>query len=294
MGRHSVNTWKDHKHTPPFPPTSLPSPPCSHRCRDGQNRLADATNVIDTLRAKEVEVRAVSERDRAAAEEAERALRQTRYQCEDSLRLKDQKINELGSQGQALEEANEAMAKEYETKMSDLLTSLHDVEKAFVEQRTKHEESLARTVQSHNDQLSKLKSHYTQLSSATENKLTAQTERAEQLLSTNSDLRADYENQLATLQVRKPSVCRAGARSERTFRQSTRLVRSFVSNSSLRSLRSRPPPVSPCPHLFMLLTRTVRPDQGSDCRDDELDHSHRDREPAEGLERPKLHARGGA
>ena len=98
-------------------------------------------------RGREVDLRAQADRDRAQAEESERALRQTKWSCEDQIRIKEGRIQELTSESTELKKANTMMAEEYEQKMSELLGSLHEVEKAFVEQRAKHEEQQAKMQQ---------------------------------------------------------------------------------------------------------------------------------------------------
>lgn len=110
--------------------------------REAEGRLSEAMGQVEAARGREVDLRAQADRDRAQAEESERALRQTKWACEDAVRVKDGKISELRSEGEELKKANTMMAEEYEGKMGELLGSLHEVEKAFVEQRAKHEEQV--------------------------------------------------------------------------------------------------------------------------------------------------------
>ena len=62
--------------------------------RETESRLSDAMGQVELCRGREVDLRALAERDRASAEEAERALRQTRWACEDQIRVNDGKLME--------------------------------------------------------------------------------------------------------------------------------------------------------------------------------------------------------
>jgi len=112
--------------------------------RETEGRMSDAMGQVEMFRGREVDLRAQGERDRASAEEAERALRQTRWAAEDKLRVMDGKVQEAQRREGELKVQNDEMTSEYERKMGELLGSLHEVEKAFVEQRAKHEEENAR------------------------------------------------------------------------------------------------------------------------------------------------------
>ena len=141
-------------------------------------------------------MRSNAERDRANAEEAERALRQTRWACDDSIRLKYNRIAELVAEKTELNKANSAMAEEYERKMGELLQSLHEVEKAFVSQRASHEESLAKQVTSKDEELRTQREKLTANIDSLNDKLVASETRVETLESQLSDSRADFESTL--------------------------------------------------------------------------------------------------
>ena len=151
---------------------------------------------VEAARGREADLRAQADRDRAAAEESERALRQTKWSCEDQVRVKESRVMELSSECSELKKANTLMAEEYEKKMSDLLGSLHEVEKAFVEQRAKHEEQAAKQQQAKDEQIRLQREKLESINDALTNKLSQAEARVETLENQINDDRADFDKRL--------------------------------------------------------------------------------------------------
>ncbi|GMI18797.1 hypothetical protein TrLO_g13330 [Triparma laevis f. longispina] len=164
--------------------------------REVEGRYAEAMGQVEAARGREADLRAGADRDRAAAEESERALRQTKWSCEDQIRVKDGRVMELSSECSELKKANTLMAEEYEKKMSDLLGSLHEVEKAFVEQRAKHEEQAAKQQHAKDEQIRLQREKLESVNDALTNKLSQAESRVETLEDQINDDRADFDKRL--------------------------------------------------------------------------------------------------
>mmetsp|Transcript_28589 Transcript_28589/g.54009 ORF Transcript_28589/g.54009 Transcript_28589/m.54009 type:complete len:985 (-) Transcript_28589:27-2981(-) len=164
--------------------------------REVEGRYAEAMGQVEAARGREADLRAQADRDRAAAEESERALRQTKWSCEDQVRVKESRVMELSSECSELKKANTLMAEEYEKKMSDLLGSLHEVEKAFVEQRAKHEEQAAKQQQAKDEQIRLQREKLESINDALTNKLSQAEARVETLENQINDDRADFDKRL--------------------------------------------------------------------------------------------------
>ena len=170
--------------------------------RECESRLSEAMGQMEMLRGREADMRAAGERDRAASEEAERALRQTRWACEDQIRVSDGKLQESIIEREELKKANTQMAEEYERKMGELLSSLHEVEKAFVEQRTKHEEENVKMQMKKDETVRKQREKLEEVVNALNNKLSQSNSRAETLERQLADDRSDSERRVKEAQER--------------------------------------------------------------------------------------------
>jgi hypothetical protein len=93
-----------------------------------KNSLTKSTKLSDEVRIKLLE----EEKRRKKAE----------WETEEQRNAKDLELASHASANEELKTQNQALLEEYEGKMSDLLQSLHAVERAFIQQREEYEEAL--------------------------------------------------------------------------------------------------------------------------------------------------------
>jgi hypothetical protein len=99
--------------------------------------LAKSTKLSDEVRDKFLE----EEKRRKKAE----------WETEELRNAKDLELARQASTNEELKLQNQALLEEYEAKMSDLLQSLHAVERAFIQQREEYEESLEHSCKNKDD-----------------------------------------------------------------------------------------------------------------------------------------------
>ncbi|GMH51103.1 hypothetical protein TrRE_jg12734 [Triparma retinervis] len=170
--------------------------------RETESRLSDAMGQVELCRGREVDLRALAERDRASAEEAERALRQTRWACEDQIRVNDGKLMEKERLLEETKKVKDEMTEEYERKMGELLGSLHEVEKAFVEQRAKHTAEAAKLNQLKDETVRKQREKLEGVIEALTNKVSQGEARNEMMENQWQDDRKDFEGKIRSIQDR--------------------------------------------------------------------------------------------
>ena len=88
-----------------------------------------------------------------AVQDSEKSSKSAVWELEDIRQLKDAKISELEEEKMDLQTIKQSLLDEYEGKMSELLQSLHSVERAFMKQKEHYEEELRRCIASKNEEM---------------------------------------------------------------------------------------------------------------------------------------------
>jgi len=95
---------------------------------DMEAKYNDAVQHLEKAKRKELDNEIYREKLKADADEAKGRLRQVESKFEDAIRLKDSQVLEIESEKSKLQSENSTNVR----KISELLQSLHDVEKAFI------------------------------------------------------------------------------------------------------------------------------------------------------------------
>lgn len=110
--------------------------------RDLELRLKAVVRESDAGRDRLDETKLKLDKLQQLLHEAEQGRKAAEWQLTDVRTAKDARIRELEANSAKLEDMKQALLDEYETKMAELLQSLHAVESAFVQQKAQYDEEL--------------------------------------------------------------------------------------------------------------------------------------------------------
>ena len=145
---------------------------------------------LQTLMSKEGErssdqARVTAElRDRAAKAEAH--VKKIEWELRDRLEAKEREVEDLITEKKDLKDSKQLLLDEYEAKMGELLSSLHSVEGAFVQQREQYELQLRQEASTREDELRRVGQ-----------RLRAQLEAAEDQAKVSQRMAEELKHQLA-------------------------------------------------------------------------------------------------
>ncbi|KAL4166464.1 hypothetical protein KRP22_013723 [Phytophthora ramorum] len=98
----------------------------------------------DAQRARADEQKTKNENLQQMLQENDKDMKSIEWTLADVRAAKDAKVGELEAEVEKLNEVKQKLLDEYESKMAELLQSLHSVEKAFVQQKAQYDEELQR------------------------------------------------------------------------------------------------------------------------------------------------------
>ncbi|OWZ04585.1 hypothetical protein PHMEG_00023485 [Phytophthora megakarya] len=98
----------------------------------------------DSQRARVDELKAKNENLQQMLQDNDKEIKTLEWTVADVKAAKDAKVEELESEVVKLNDVKQKLLDEYESKMAELLQSLHSVEKAFMQQKTQYDEELQR------------------------------------------------------------------------------------------------------------------------------------------------------
>lgn len=112
--------------------------------RELELKLKSAQREAEAGKARLEESKSKLETMQQVVQENEKELKSTEWQLADVRGTKDAKIASLEQDISKLQEVKQDLLDEYEAKMAELLQSLHSVERAFVQQKSRYEDELER------------------------------------------------------------------------------------------------------------------------------------------------------
>lgn len=127
---------------------------------------------------------------------SEKRCKQLTWEVQDLQRLKDARIEELEEENKSLKDLKQQILDDHESKMTDLLSSLHSVEQAFVQQKNHYESQLQQETQKRNDALKSQTTGLEERLQALANKLRAAEDQLEASRADFIKAKWDYEDQL--------------------------------------------------------------------------------------------------
>ena len=143
---------------------------------------------------------------KTAAHEAEKRAKSAEWQLEDVRRLKNAEIEELQKDKGEMVNVKQGLLDEYEGKMSQLLASLHAVERAFAQQKETYEAQISDMDKARKDEVEKATKALEDVSE----KLSKSEEKIATITSEFKRAKNEYEGQIAD-QVRRTQEAKQSA-----------------------------------------------------------------------------------
>lgn len=117
------------------------------KVRDLELKSKALTREAEAQQARAEEMKAKNENLQQMLQESDKETKSLEWTLADVRAAKDAKVGELKAEVATLNDVKQKLLDEYESKMAELLQSLHSVEKAFVQQKAQFDEELQRHLQ---------------------------------------------------------------------------------------------------------------------------------------------------
>jgi len=115
-------------------------------CRQAEINLQEKSKELEAVKLSMNNAGLESEQHEDEFKKLETRCKEMKWQLEDMNNLKDAKIGELTAEKIELGRSKQMILDEYEDKMTDLINSLHAVEKAFVQQKNHFENQIEQQI----------------------------------------------------------------------------------------------------------------------------------------------------
>ncbi|RLN49784.1 hypothetical protein BBJ29_004311 [Phytophthora kernoviae] len=151
---------------------------------------------VDAQRARAEELKTKNENLQQMLQENDKEAKSLEWTLADVRAAKDAKVGELEDEVVKLNEVKQKLLDEYESKMAELLQSLHSVEKAFVQQKAQYDEELQRHMQRKESEAQEASSRSEAKFEALATKLRTSEERVEALQAELKQVKWDVDDKL--------------------------------------------------------------------------------------------------
>jgi hypothetical protein len=165
--------------------------------RELENERSKNSNLTTQCQTFEISLQDLSKREKSL-----------RWDMEDSNKIKNSRISELEGEVQSLRTSKQSLMEEYESKMAELLKSLHNVERAFVSQKDKYDSQLSNKVREHEDVVSTLTAKFSKKQELTSSALERAEEEAERTTNELRKLSMKYNDDMSSKQREVESIQR--------------------------------------------------------------------------------------
>ncbi|KAF4317370.1 hypothetical protein JM18_007797 [Phytophthora kernoviae] len=166
------------------------------KVRDLELKNKSMARDVDAQRARAEELKTKNENLQQMLQENDKEAKSLEWTLADVRAAKDAKVGELEDEVVKLNEVKQKLLDEYESKMAELLQSLHSVEKAFVQQKAQYDEELQRHMQRKESEAQEASSRSEAKFEALAAKLRTSEERVEALQAELKQVKWDVDDKL--------------------------------------------------------------------------------------------------
>ncbi|KAG2514153.1 hypothetical protein JM16_007862 [Phytophthora kernoviae] len=166
------------------------------KVRDLELKNKSMARDVDAQRARAEELKTKNENLQQMLQENDKEAKSLEWTLADVRAAKDAKVGELEDEVVKLNEVKQKLLDEYESKMAELLQSLHSVEKAFVQQKAQYDEELQRHMQRKENEAQEASSRSEAKFEALAAKLRTSEERVEALQAELKQVKWDVDDKL--------------------------------------------------------------------------------------------------
>ncbi|RLN36533.1 hypothetical protein BBO99_00004139 [Phytophthora kernoviae] len=166
------------------------------KVRDLELKNKSMARDVDAQRARAEELKTKNENLQQMLQENDKEAKSLEWTLADVHAAKDAKVGELEDEVVKLNEVKQKLLDEYESKMAELLQSLHSVEKAFVQQKAQYDEELQRHMQRKESEAQEASSRSEAKFEALAAKLRTSEERVEALQAELKQVKWDVDDKL--------------------------------------------------------------------------------------------------